>query len=77
MRQALLTRARNPEATIRERGTAAMGLWQRAIADKRPDMAETEKELRSLLNELNRVLEQPGLRVGVCHNARESVETLG
>lgn len=51
VRQALLTRARNPEATIRERGTAAMGLWQRAIADERPDLAETEAELRKLIAE--------------------------
>ena len=33
--QALLARARNNEATIRERGTAAMGLWQRALAEGR------------------------------------------
>jgi hypothetical protein len=51
VRQALLERARNPEATIRERGTAAMGVWQRAITEKRPDLAETEKELRRLIAE--------------------------
>jgi hypothetical protein len=49
--RALLERARNPEATIRERGTAAMGLWQRAITDDRPDLAETEQELRKLIDE--------------------------
>jgi hypothetical protein len=51
VRRALLERARNPEATIRERGTAAMGVWQRAITEERPDLAETEKELRRLIAE--------------------------
>jgi hypothetical protein len=65
VRQALLERARNPEATIRERGTAAMGLWQRAIADKRPDMAETEKELRSLIAEFRDPQSRPDARAGL------------
>jgi hypothetical protein len=46
--EALLTRATNPFATLRERGTAAMGLWQRAINEKRPDLEETERKLRDL-----------------------------
>src|ERR1700733_1784091 len=46
--EALFTRATNPFATLRERGTAAMGLWQRAIKEKRPDLEETEKKLRDL-----------------------------
>jgi hypothetical protein len=48
---ALLTRAREPEATIRERGTAVMGLWQRAISRQRPDLDRTERHLRELIIE--------------------------
>ncbi len=51
VRQALLDRARDPDATIRERGTAAMGVWQRAITEQRSDLAETEKELHRLIAE--------------------------
>jgi hypothetical protein len=47
--EALLTRARDPEATLRERGTAAMGLWQRAISDDRPNIGEVERDLRALV----------------------------
>lgn len=49
---ALLTRANNSEATIRERGTATMGLWQRALAEGRPVLEQTETELRKLAAEL-------------------------
>jgi hypothetical protein len=48
---ALLTRARADEATIRERGTAVMGLWQRAISGKRADQAQIERHLRGLIAE--------------------------
>jgi hypothetical protein len=47
-REALLTRARNVEATLQERGTAAMGLWQRAMDT--PDAKKTEEDLRELIN---------------------------
>ena len=47
---ALRARAQDNEATIRERGTAAMGLWQRALAEGHRDaMAKTEEELRGLI----------------------------
>ena len=65
VRQALLERARNPEATIRERGTAAMGLWQRAIIDTRPDLADTEKELRKLIEEFRDPDSRPDARAGL------------
>jgi hypothetical protein len=65
VRQALLERARNPEATIRERGTAAMGVWQRAITEKRPDLAETEKELRRLIAEFRDPQARPDARAGM------------
>ena len=48
---ALRARAWNNEATIRERGTAAMGLWQRAISQNRPDLESTEDDLRKLITE--------------------------
>jgi hypothetical protein len=50
--EALFARATNPVATIRERGTAAMGLWQRAIRHERPDIDEIETKLRGLVTEL-------------------------
>lgn len=46
--EALFKRATNRMATLRERGTAAMGIWQRAVKEDRPDLAETEKKLRDL-----------------------------
>jgi hypothetical protein len=49
--EALFTRAANRVATLRERGTAAMGLWQRAIKENRPDLEETERKLRDLSKE--------------------------
>ena len=49
--EALLTRARNNKATMRERGTAALGLWQRAIGEERPGLEKTETELRGLIAE--------------------------
>ena len=48
---ALRARAWNNEATIRERGTAAMGLWQRAISQNRPDLESIEGDLRKLIAE--------------------------
>lgn len=70
--RALLTRAHNPEATIRERGTAAMGLWQRAIIDERPDIAETEAELRKLITEFR----DPGTRPDAAAGLRWVAATL-
>jgi hypothetical protein len=55
--RALLTRARNPEATIRERGTAAMGLWQRALRDGHP-LKKTREDLQELITEFR----NPGSR---------------
>jgi hypothetical protein len=55
---ALLTRARNNKATMRERGTAALGLWQRAIREGRADLEETQTKLRELIAEFR----DPGTR---------------
>lgn len=48
----LRKRALDRSATIRERGTAAMGLWQRAIEHGR-DLSRTRDELRDVIAELN------------------------
>jgi hypothetical protein len=49
---ALRSRAWDAEATLRERGTAAMGLWQRALDEDRPDLKDIETELRELIADL-------------------------
>jgi hypothetical protein len=47
---ALLARAKDEEATLRERGTAALGLWERAISGgDEASRKKTEKELRELI----------------------------
>jgi hypothetical protein len=63
--EALRHRARDSEATLRERGTAAMGLWQRAVTDGRPDLADVEKELRELIADLRKPDARPDAVAGV------------
>lgn len=46
--KAMLDRARDEQATVRERGTAAMGLWQRAFQNDR----STDPSIRRTLSEL-------------------------
>jgi hypothetical protein len=46
---ALLARARDRNATLRERGTAALGLWERAISGNQASREKTQKELRELI----------------------------
>src|ERR1022692_4811845 len=46
---ALLARAKDSAATLRERGTAALGLWERAISGTQASREKTEKELRQLI----------------------------
>lgn len=48
---ALLARARDGEATIRERGTAAMGLWERAIRVSQADREKTLRDLQQVITE--------------------------
>jgi hypothetical protein len=60
----LLSRARNEEATIRERGTAAMGLWQRAIEQGR-DLEATEEDLRALITEFRDPESRPDAAAGL------------
>jgi hypothetical protein len=59
VRDALLARATDPYATTRERGTAAMGLWERAIRENQPSrLKATENELRRLIENFR----DPGAR---------------
>jgi hypothetical protein len=62
--KALRDRAHNPDATIRERGTAAMGLWQRAILQNR-DLESTEDELRALIAEFRDPESRPDASAGL------------
>jgi hypothetical protein len=48
---ALLARANNAQATIRERGTAAMGLWRRAVANPQQDAARVAADLAPLIEQ--------------------------
>lgn len=57
VKDALLERAMNPAATIRERGTAVMGLWQRAIVEDR-GLRKSIDELRDLIRQFR----EPGAR---------------
>jgi hypothetical protein len=63
----LLSRARNKAATIEERGTATMGLWQRAFRDERPGPEKTamELELRELINEFRNPETRPDVTAGL------------
>lgn len=63
--KALLLRARNAEATLRERGTAALGLWERAIREERPDLVNTEEHLRQLIAEFKGTETRPDIAAGL------------
>ena len=62
---ALRARARDVDATVRERGTAAMGLWQRAISEDRPDLEETTRGLRDLIVEFRDPDTRPDAAAGL------------
>jgi hypothetical protein len=70
---ALLARAWDNEATIRERGTAAMGLWQRAFSQERPDPESTEDDLRALIAEFRK---EPSARPDAAAGLRWLAATL-
>lgn len=48
---ALLARASNPRATVQERGTAAMGLWERAITNPNLDAECVAADLAPLIEQ--------------------------
>ena len=61
---ALRARSRDGEATIRERGTASMGLWQRALREGR-GLKETEEDLRRLISEFRNPEARPDAAAGL------------
>ena len=58
----LRTRARNEDASVRERGTAALGLWERAVERHGPKRAASEyaEELNSLINDFRAEADNKG-----------------
>ncbi len=62
--EALFRRAMNPEATIRERGTAVMGLWQRAISENRA-LRRTTSELHDLIIQFREPDARPDAAAGL------------
>jgi hypothetical protein len=63
--EALLTRARNKEATLRERGTAVMGLWQRAMGQGRAERDQAREDLHKLIAEFRDPASRPDARAGL------------
>jgi hypothetical protein len=63
--EALLARANNSGATVRERGTAAMGLWQRAVADPGRDRDKVATDLKPLIAEFETPAERPDAYLGM------------
>jgi hypothetical protein len=61
----LLKRARNANATVRERATAAMGLWERAIREHRPALDATRANLLALIEEFNDLGTRPDAANGM------------
>jgi hypothetical protein len=61
----LRARVGDHEATLRERGAAAMGLWQRAITEDRPDLKALEGELRELIADFRAAESRPDARAGL------------
>jgi hypothetical protein len=63
---ALRARAWDHEATVRERGTAAMGLWQRALNHGGPELVrDTEQDLRALITEFRNPESRPDAAAGL------------
>lgn len=63
---ALLSRAWNSRATIRERGTAAMGLWERACRDGLPALTKkTREDLQALITEFRNPESRPDTSAGM------------
>ena len=61
----LLDRAEDPDATIRERGTAAMGLWQRVVNDKGPSGAKVRQDLEKLVPKFRDEAARPDAATGL------------
>jgi hypothetical protein len=61
----LRARSLDRAATIDERGTAIMGLWQRAISEGRPSLPEVEEVLRNLIFEFRDPSSRPDASAGL------------
>ncbi|MFG1708149.1 hypothetical protein ACFLIM_33565 [Nonomuraea sp. M3C6] len=61
----LLARARNTEATVRERGTAALGLWERTVRNQTGDRDEVRKHLEKLIVDYTNEAEEKGAATGL------------
>jgi hypothetical protein len=62
---ALLARARNERATLRERGTAAMGLWERAVGQGRAERNQAKENLRRLIAEFKDPAAREDVKTGL------------
>jgi hypothetical protein len=62
---ALRTRAANRNATVRERGTAALGLWQRAMANTELDRDRVASDLSALIAEFEAPKNRPDAYQGM------------
>lgn len=63
--EALIARAANADATIRERGTAIMGLWQRAVAHQHSERQSGAGRLETLLSEFESAAAESDTHHGV------------
>ncbi|MEU8121380.1 hypothetical protein AB0C21_21950 [Spirillospora sp. NPDC049024] len=61
----LLTRARNTRATVRERGTATLGLWERTLDGRGHSRDEVEGELQQMINDFENEAEHPEAATGL------------
>jgi hypothetical protein len=62
---ALRARARNSAATVRERGTAALGLWQRAMGNTELDRDRVTNDLTALIAEFEAPRNRPDAYQGM------------
>ena len=63
--KALLERARDPNATLRERGTAALGIWQRALENNKTKDPMIQAELSGLVHTFEEPNESPDIVSGL------------
>lgn len=63
--RALIARATNTDATIRERGTAIMGLWQRAMAHQHSEWQSSTAGLETLLSKFESAATKTDMHHGV------------
>ncbi len=72
----LLERAQNLDATLRERGTAAMGYWYRVGSTPGKDRTHARKQIGELVRLLDEEVAAPGVGQGMAWVARTLEELL-